>query len=142
VLCTIRPVEQSKHTVRPLRRYSAKRMSFKVLRSDFEPVLRPPIESTRQTGNLAARTPSFRFPLFRRTAMGELQQFVGSDRAGESRLRAIASTGSAVLDGFIDQHYERRTVTIARSKLHSMNRLNIAAFTNVKADFDIGWILL
>jgi hypothetical protein len=35
-----------------------------------------------------------------------------------------------------------KTVTIARSKLHSMNRLNIAAFTNIKADFDIGWILL
>jgi|SRR6516164_9656949 len=77
-----------------------------------------------------------------RTATGELRYSVGSDREGEFRLRAIAATGNAVLDGFIDQHYERRTVTIARSKLHSMNRLNIAAFTNIKADFDIGWILL
>jgi hypothetical protein len=46
------------------------------------------------------------------------------------------------LDGFIDQHYERRTVSIAWSKLHPMNRLNIAAFTDIKADFDIGRILL
>ena len=68
--------------------------------------------------------------------MGELPQ-----TAPDELRRAVASTGNAVLNCFINQHYERRTVTIARSKLHSMDRLNIAAFTDIKADFDIGRIL-
>jgi hypothetical protein len=99
--------------------------------------LRRPSKPAPETGNFGAAK-----AVIQADREAELRQSVGSDREGEFRLRAVASTGNAVLDSFIDQHYERRTVTIARSKLHSMNRLNIAAFTNIKADFDIGWIVL
>jgi len=104
--------------------------------------LRRPSEPAAETGKFGTGPRVTAKALSHADRDGRTWQSVGSDREGEFRLRAIASTGNAVLDGFIDQHYERRTVTIARSKLHSMNRLNIAAFTNIKADFDIGWKLL
>jgi len=39
---------------------------------------------------------------------------------------------------FADQHHDRRSVTIARLELHSMNGLNVATFDGVEIDFGIG----
>ena len=51
---------------------------------------------------------------------------------------SIGLIRNTVFDRFIDQHYERGTVAIARLEMHSMNWLNVAAFNSVDIDFDVG----